>query len=261
MSSSGLARPPPSPEGGAIHPVDAVVLAAGRGVRLGDLTRATPKVLVEVNGRALLDYHLDALRAVGVRRVVLVVHHFAEQVRRHVDDGRRFGLRVEGVHQPEPLGTGDAVRVAGPRVETDPFLLCYADVFLPNEPAVLRTMLVDAAPKIAAARVPDGGRYGRLLTREENGKLRLVGLEEKDGRRTPALVNAGIYLLPRSILARVATISRSARGEYEFTDAIREFVATGGALSVVPVVDWVDAGTVESLARADALARRQLPSR
>ena len=259
MSPSGRIRPDSEPAAGAIAPVDAVVLAAGRGVRLGDLTRTTPKVLVEVNGRPLLDYHLDALRAVGVRRVVLVVHHFAEQIRGHVDDGRPFGLRVESVLQPEPLGTGDAIRVAGPRVETDPFLVCYADVFLPNEPAVLRAMLDDDVPKIAAAHVPDGGSYGRLLTREDRGERSLVGLEEKDGRRTPALVNAGIYLLPRSILARVATISRSARGEYEFTDAIREFVATGGALRVVPVADWVDAGTVESLARAEELARRQLP--
>ncbi len=259
MSSPGRARPPSDPGGGAIPPVDAVVLAAGRGVRLGDLTRTTPKVLVEVNGRPLLDYHLDALRAVGVRRVVLVVHHFAEQIHRHVADGRPFALRVESVHQPEPLGTGDAVRVAGPRVETDPFLLCYADVFLPNEPAVLRAMLVDALPKIVAARVSDGGSYGRLVTREDRGELFLVGLEEKDGRRTPALVNAGIYLLPRSILPRVATLARSPRGEYELTDAIREFVATGGALRVVAVSDWVDAGTVESLARAEVLARRQPP--
>ena len=257
MSLSGRVRPGSDSDGGTIAPVDAVVLAAGRGVRLGELTRTTPKVLVEVNGRPLLDYHLDALRAVGVRRVVLVVHHFAEQIHRHVDDGRPFALRVESVHQPEPLGTGDAVRVAGPRVETDPFLLCYADVFLPNEPAVLRAMLADASPKITAAQVPDGGSYGRLLTREDRGELFLAGLQEKDGRRTPALVNAGIYLLPKSILPRVATIARSTRGEYEFTDAIREFVATGGKLRVVAVSDWVDAGTAESLARADVLARQK----
>jgi UDP-N-acetylglucosamine diphosphorylase / glucose-1-phosphate thymidylyltransferase / UDP-N-acetylgalactosamine diphosphorylase / glucosamine-1-phosphate N-acetyltransferase / galactosamine-1-phosphate N-acetyltransferase len=252
--TDGPPRPPraPVPVAGEI---DALVLAAGRGVRLGALTASTPKVLLPVDGRPLLDYHLDALRSVGIRRVVLIVHYLAEQIDRHVDGGRAFGLDVTSVHQSEALGTGDAVRVASPYIRSDPFLVCYADTFLPAEGALLASFLSDATPKIAGAQVADGGSYGRLATAGAGDELRLVGLEEKDGRPVPALVNAGLYLLPRSMLELVAGLPRSVRGEYELTDAIRLFVARGGTVRVVPVADWVDAGTEESLARANQLAR------
>ncbi len=248
----GTSREARVPRGSA----DAVVLAAGRGVRLGALTERTPKVLLEVDGRALLDYHLLALRRVGVRRVILVVNYLAEQVERHVDGGRPFELDVTTVRQPEPRGTGDAVRVAIPFVRTDPFLVSYADVFLPNEDVVLQELLVDDRAKIVAAEVPNGGSFGRLSTRREGEHVLLEGLEEKDGRAVPALVNAGLYLFPKSILTTVAGLTPSVRGEYELTDAVRAFVGHGGEMHVVSVSDWVDAGTAESLARAGELARR-----
>ena len=235
---------------------DAVVLAAGRGVRLGVLTASTPKVLLPVNHRPLLDYHLEALASVGVRRVAVVVHYRAEQVEQHLEGGRPFGLEVTSLHQSQPLGTGDAVRVASDWVRSDPFLVCYADVFVPGEADLLRTFLSDDTPKMAAAWVSDAGNFGRLSTREEDGALHLRDIEEKDGRPVPALVNAGLYLLPRSLLERVARLPRSARGEYELTDAVRAHVTAGGTVRVIPVEDWVDAGTEASLTRANALALR-----
>ncbi len=233
--------------------VDALVLAAGRGVRLGALTQSVPKVLLTVRGRPLLDYHLEALRKAGVRRVGLVVHHLAEQVERHVRTGEGFGLEVTSVRQAEPRGTGDAVRSASSWIRSDPFLVCYADVFVPTEPELLRDFLTDPTPKIAAARVADGGNFGRLRTRPDAEGLSLVDIEEKDGRPGPALVNAGLYLLPRSVLDHVGRLAPSERGEYELTDAVRSFVASGGTVRVVPIDDWIDAGTVESLARANEL--------
>lgn len=256
MSASGDARPLPSRLGTPARELDAVVLAAGRGVRLGALTRSTPKVLLLVNRRPLLDYHLEALRSVGVRRVSMVVSYRAEQIEQHVDGGRPFGLEVTSVRQPEPLGTGDAVRVASPQIRSDPFLVCYADVFVPGEDSLLRAFLADDTAKIAGARVANGGSYGRLLTKEERGELRLAGIQEKDGQPSPALVNAGLYLLPKSLLGLIARLPRSPRGEYELTDALREYVAQGGTVRVVPVEEWVDAGTEESLARANELSLR-----
>lgn len=255
MSRGRRAPQESGPGSSPLGRVDAVVLAAGRGIRLGKLTETTPKVLVPVNGRPLLDYHLEALRAAGIRRVLLVVHYRAEQVEQHVDRGRPFDLDVEVVRQSEPLGTGDAVRVAAPEIRTDFFVVCYADTFVSGEARLLKELLADSTSKIVAAQVPDGGSYGRLETREVRGRLELVDLREKDGRPVAALVNAGLYLLPRSILPLVAALPRSVRGEFELTDAIRNYVVTGGVLRVVPVSEWVDAGTRESLARAEALAR------
>jgi len=233
---------------------EAVVLAAGRGVRLGALTASTPKVLLAVHHRALLDYHLEALSSVGVRRVWLVVGYRAEQVEQHVGDGRRFGLEVMCLNQGEPRGTGDAVRVAGPRIRSDPFLVCNGDVFVADEASVLGGFLADDVPKVAGAWVTDAGAYGRLLTHETSGELRLAGIEEKDGHPTAAWVNAGLYLLPRALLRWVDGLGRSPRGEFELTDALRAYVARDGTVRVVPVGAWVDVGTVENLALANQLA-------
>lgn len=256
MSGSVNGRDPKSQDRGPPQGVEAILLAAGRGVRLGSLTRSLPKVLLPVNGRPLLDYHLEALRSVGVRRVSLVVSYLADRVERHVDEGRSFGLDVVSVRQHEPLGTGDAVRVGGSQIQSDPFLVCYADIFVPEEASLLRELLADGEAKITGAQVPDAGGFGRLMTRNEGGELRLVGIREKDGQRSPGLVNAGYYLLPRSLLAVVADLPRSPRGEYELTDALVEHVRRGASVRVVPVKAWVDAGTPENLALANELARR-----
>jgi UDP-N-acetylglucosamine diphosphorylase / glucose-1-phosphate thymidylyltransferase / UDP-N-acetylgalactosamine diphosphorylase / glucosamine-1-phosphate N-acetyltransferase / galactosamine-1-phosphate N-acetyltransferase len=256
MSDSGNTGPSRSKSMPAVPGVEAVVLGAGRGVRLGALTESTPKVLLQVGHRPLLDYHLEALRSVGVRRVWMVVSYLAEQIEKHVDGGRRFGLDVTYVRQTEPLGTGDAVRAASSHIRSDSFLVCYGDVFVPSEASLLPTLLSDATPKIAAAWVPNGGSYGRLVTKEMAGELWLAGISEKDGLPGPALVNAGIYLLPKTLLTLVAELPRSPRGEYELTDALRSYVVQGGKIRVVPVEPWVDIGTEANLALANELASR-----
>jgi UDP-N-acetylglucosamine diphosphorylase / glucose-1-phosphate thymidylyltransferase / UDP-N-acetylgalactosamine diphosphorylase / glucosamine-1-phosphate N-acetyltransferase / galactosamine-1-phosphate N-acetyltransferase len=239
--------------------IDAAVFGAGRGVRLRPLTDTIPKVLVPIRGRPLLDYHLAALRGEGIRRVALVVHYRSEQIREHLGDGRAFGLDLRYVHQPMPRGTGDALRVARPEIHSDPFVVCYADVFFPDEAAILRALLASDRPKVVAARVEDAGSYGRLVTATREGREVLVDLVEKDGRPTPALVNAGLYLLPSRLWELVEQLTPSPRGEYELTDAVRSFVQSGGTVEVIEAPAWVDIGSPESLRRADELAGRVDP--
>jgi UDP-N-acetylglucosamine diphosphorylase / glucose-1-phosphate thymidylyltransferase / UDP-N-acetylgalactosamine diphosphorylase / glucosamine-1-phosphate N-acetyltransferase / galactosamine-1-phosphate N-acetyltransferase len=232
---------------------DAVLLAAGRGVRLRPLTDSLPKVLVPICGRPLLDFHLQALSRAGIERVVLIVGYRGDEVRTFVGDGSRFGLEAHFVEQSPPRGTGDALRVAREEVRTDQVLICYGDVFLLDELEVLRRLLSDREPKIVAASVPDGGGLGRLLTAERAGRTVLVGLREKDGQRTPGLVNAGVYLLPRRIFNLVDRVPLSPRGEIELTDAVLAYALQVGAVRVVPAGGWFDIGDLKSLANAEAL--------
>jgi len=239
--------------------IDAVVFGAGRGVRLRPLTDTLPKVLVPVCGRPLLDYHLAALQEVGIRRVALVVSYRADQIRAHLGDGASYGLDLHYVLQPSPRGTGDALRVARSEIRSDPFVVCYADVFFPDEAAILRDVLANDRPKIVAARVEDAGSYGRLITTTQEGREVLVDIVEKDGRPTSALVNAGLYLLPSHLWDLVDRLTPSPRGEYELTDAVRSFVKGGGTIEVVEARAWVDIGSPESLRRAVELAQRTDP--
>ncbi len=107
-------------------PTHAMVLAAGLGLRLRPLTETTPKPLIEVAGRTLLDRALDALVAVGVGDAVVNCHHLADQIERAV--ATRTAPRIRVSREPELLETGGGIAKALPLLGPDPFYSVNADV-------------------------------------------------------------------------------------------------------------------------------------
>ena len=234
---------------------EAVVLCAGAGKRLAPLTDRIPKVLVPVGGEPLLGHHLSALRSVGIRRAVLVVGHTSSAVREFLGSRSNFGLEIKYCEQPEPLGTGDAVRRGAAMVGSDPFLVVYADVFSPSLADVFGRLLVSSEPKIAVARVEDTSEYGRIEGGPGPEGPFLVRIVEKDGRHVPGLVNAGLYLLPRSIETPLNRLSPSRRGEIELPEALEREIESGVRFRIVEIGDWIDVGNLERLARAESWQR------
>lgn len=107
----------------------AMILAAGLGKRMRPLTDHCPKPLLEVAGRPLLQYHLEALAAGGIEQVVINLAYRGEQIREFVGDGGRFGLSVVYSCEPKPLETGGALLKALPLLGSAPFLLVNGDVW------------------------------------------------------------------------------------------------------------------------------------
>jgi MurNAc alpha-1-phosphate uridylyltransferase len=108
----------------------AMILAAGRGERLRPITETMPKALVEVDGRSLLEHHLDAVRAAGIRTVVINLGWHGEQIAARIGSGRRYGVDV--IYSPEGddiLETGGGIRRALPVLGREPFVVINADVF------------------------------------------------------------------------------------------------------------------------------------
>jgi MurNAc alpha-1-phosphate uridylyltransferase len=111
--------------------MQAVILAGGLATRMQPRTLTVPKILLDVGGRPFADLQLETLAKCNYQRVVLCIAYLGEQVRAHVGDGARFGLRVEYSEEgPELLGTGGALRAATPLLE-DTFLVTYGDSYLP----------------------------------------------------------------------------------------------------------------------------------
>jgi MurNAc alpha-1-phosphate uridylyltransferase len=107
-----------------------MILAAGRGERLRPLTDETPKSLVDVGGRSLLERHLDHVRAAGIRTVVINLGWLGDKIIERVGSGRRYGLEV--VYSPEGdniLETGGGIFKALPTLGDEPFLVINADIF------------------------------------------------------------------------------------------------------------------------------------
>src|SRR5712671_242507 len=104
----------------------AVILVGGRGTRLGELTRTIPKPMLPVGGRPFLEYLLQLLRREGFTRVLFCTSHLAEAVQDHFGDGSRFGLTAGYTREPQPLGTGGALRFAREHLD-EQFLVLNGD--------------------------------------------------------------------------------------------------------------------------------------
>jgi MurNAc alpha-1-phosphate uridylyltransferase len=108
----------------------AMILAAGRGERMRPLTDACPKPLLKVNGKALIDYHLESLALCGIHEVVINTAWLGQQVTTHVGNGSRWGLNIQFSHEGWPaLETGGGIFNALPLLGNEPFLVINGDVF------------------------------------------------------------------------------------------------------------------------------------
>lgn len=107
----------------------AMILAAGRGARMRPLSDALPKPLLVVNGKALIDWHLEKLADAGFREIVINVSYRAEAIMAHVADGTRYGVAVRYAHEPTPLETGGGVATARDFLGADWFALVSADIY------------------------------------------------------------------------------------------------------------------------------------
>jgi NDP-sugar pyrophosphorylase family protein len=181
--------------------IDAVILAGGLGTRLRPVVSDRPKVLAEVHGRPFLAYLLDHLARAGVREVVLCTGYRGERIRAAF--GEAYGsTRLRYSQEASPLGTGGALRQALPLLRSDTCLVVNGDSFCD---AKLREVLVwhrrcNAQVSLVLTEVPAAGRFGRVLVDEQG---RLVRFTEKGPQVGPGWINAGIYMLERSLLAGI----------------------------------------------------------
>jgi dTDP-glucose pyrophosphorylase len=184
--------------------------------------------------------------------MIFVVSYRADAVREFVGHEFADTIRADFVTQPTARGTGDALRHAAKHALSDPFLLGYGDVFFRHPDVMLDRLIETPSPKIVAMQVPDTSPFGTIVA-EGAGLMRfLKEIREKEGKHVPGLVNAGWYLLPRSLLPILDSLSPSPRGEIELTDALTRFVKGGGRIEVVVIDGCLDIGTPENLAAANA---------
>jgi len=177
--------------------VQAIVLAGGLGTRLRGVVPDLPKPLAPVSGRPFLAIVLEQLRSQGFSLAVLSVGFRHELIRQAF--GERFGgLAIDYAVEDRPLGTGGAIRLAARACsEPDVFVLngdSYADLDFADMQA--RHCEAHVPLTVCAVEVPDAARYGRILVRDD----RITGFSEK-GAAGPGLINAGIYLMRRNLLA------------------------------------------------------------
>ena len=108
----------------------AMVLAAGQGTRLHPLTEHTPKALVPVAGRPMIDYSLLLLKRYGIRDIMINLHHLGDQIESYLGDGKQLGLQITYSKEPELLDTGGGLLKAKPFFQDGTFIVINTDVLI-----------------------------------------------------------------------------------------------------------------------------------
>jgi NDP-sugar pyrophosphorylase family protein len=234
----------------------AVVLAAGRGTRMGTLTAHTPKPLLTVAGEPMIERVLRGFAAGGVRDAVVVTGYLGDQIEARLGDGGRLGLSLTFRRQERPDGTARALLLAESLIAGVPFAVSWGDILVPI--AFYRELLgayerqpCDAL--LAVNPVDDPWRGGAVYVDADG---RVERLEEKPPRGTSTTPwnNAGIMAFGPEALDYAHQVAPSDRGEYELPQAVAQMVRDGRDVRALPVRGaWSDVGTPEDLAAAQAL--------
>lgn len=220
--------------------LSAVIMAGGYGTRLLPLTERTPKPMLPVGDRPLLELTIARLRAAGVRRVQVATHHLAEQIAEHFGDGSGFGVDISYLSESQPMGTAGALASLGAPDGT--LLVINGDVLTGlNFDEMLRFHRKQGAELTVGLRaytvdVP----YGVV----DCDGPRVKGLREKPSHGV--LVNAGVYLLEPSACRLVPDDRRC-----DMTDVIQLLLDAGRVVAGFPIVEyWLDIGRPADYARA-----------
>jgi dTDP-glucose pyrophosphorylase len=228
----------------------AVVLAAGRGTRMRELTADLPKPMIKVRGKPVLQHIVEGLRDAGMHEFLIVVGYRGDTVRNFLGDGSRCNIAIQYATQTVQDGTGRVVDLARDFVGDSPFILSYGDILV--DPANYKHVvdLPDAVEAIiTVTRGEDVSKGGAVFVNEQ---MDLVDIREKSkpDQTTSPWYNAGIYAFRSSIFEFTEKLKPSPRGEYELTDAIRDLAQSRKKVKALELTgEWADVRDPEVLAR------------
>jgi N-acetyl-alpha-D-muramate 1-phosphate uridylyltransferase len=218
----------------------AMILAAGRGERLRPLTDHTPKPLVPVRGKPLIEWHLEALARAGVDEVVINLSWLGARISTALGDGARWGLRIRYSDEgPVALEPGGGLFRALPLLGPEPFLVVNGDVFTDIDVGRLRLQPGDHAQLVLVPNPPqhpagDFGLQGGRVCEADAGRLTYSGI----GVYTPAL------------------FAGCTDGRFPLLPLLRRAIAAGRLGGERHDGEWNDVGTLERLRQVDAAGGR-----
>ncbi len=215
----------------------AVILAAGRGTRMKELTDELPKPMVAVKGRPILESIVRGLVANGVTDILIVIGYRKEVIIDYFGEGSDFGCRIFYVEQIVQDGTGRVVDLAKEFAGSDPFILSYGDILVPAESYAPLVDLTGLDGKLTV-KIDEDVRKGGAVFVEDGLVTNLIEKPKPDEPTSP-YYNAGIYVFSPVIFQYTAELVLSPRGEYELTDAIAAQVRDGLRIDAVELSgDW-----------------------
>ncbi len=224
----------------------AVILAAGKGMRMGELTNNRPKPLIPIHGKPFLGYILDALKEAHIREIGIIVHYLKDQIITYVDTTYKGAFDVTYIEQRSMLGTGDAIAAAESFTDGSPFIVISGDNYYSLRD-IQQLIQAKEDCTVCGTRSECPEKYGVL--EYQGTKLRRI--IEKPVHPPSNIINAGLYKFTSLIFPALKHIKPSISGEYYITDAINILAKEQNVHVMILQDSWIDLGCPADIARAE----------
>jgi NDP-sugar pyrophosphorylase family protein len=246
--------------------VKAIILAAGKGTRMRELTNELPKPMLKVHDKPILEHIIEGIKAAGVRDIFIVTGFKAEVIENYFGNGDKWKLRIAYGRQVVQDGTGKAPELAKDFIGASPFFLSYGDILVKSETyqqmvhrynedyfsGVITVTGSEDVTKGGLVFFDDKFCLKRLVEKPSAAQIKdlVAGGWLKPG--DTAWYNAGIYIFRPSLFEFTAKVQKSPRDEYELTDAVSALVAAHHPLAGMEIAGrWVDVRDPEVLERLE----------
>jgi len=235
-----------------------IVLAGGTGSRLLPLTKVTNKHLLPVGQKPMIFYPIEKLTGIGIEEILIVtgVEHMGDVVSL-LGSGKGFGCRFTYKVQDQAGGIAQALALAENFARNQSVAVILGDnIFQANLKTYAEKFIAQGAgARILLKQVPHPQRFG--VAELSDGKI--LGIEEKPDQPKSDYAVTGVYFYDGAVFEIIRTLRPSARGEFEITHVNDAYIAKGQL--AYDIIDgwWTDAGTFESLTRANELVAEEPP--
>lgn len=225
-----------------IIPVDAVLMAGGEGKRLRPLTESTPKPLLKVGDKPIIEYNIDRLGKVGVKNIYLSVNYLADQLRAYFKDGSDKRLNIKYVQEDKPLGTIGSILLVD-KFKHDDIIVMNSDLLTNIDFADFYKTFKDSRAEMAVAVTPYHVDIPYAVM-DVNGENEVKSLKEKP--RYTYYSNAGIYILKKELLKMIPRDTF-----FDITDLMDKVLEMNLKLITYPINGyWLDIGKHEDYKKA-----------
>jgi len=223
-------------------PNTAILMAGGLGSRLNTLTARTPKPMLNIGGKPILQLILEQFRRAGVSRFIISLNYKAEVIKDYFQDGAQFDVQIRYLEETERMGTAGCLSLLD-EPPTQPFFVMNGDILTDLDPHELlqHHQSVGAAATVCLHRYQTALPYGVVSI--DQGRMKAV--EEKP--KTTYDINAGIYVLNAQCLSLIP------RGQlFDMTSLLDRLLAENQVVGAYPLPGfWIDVGNLEDLQRAN----------
>ena len=198
-----------------------VLLTAGEGTRMRPLTLTRPKTMLQVGGKPILQYNMEALRDAGIKDIIMVVGYKKEAIGDYFGNGSSFGVNITYITQEKRLGTAHAINSVHDMIDEE-FIVLNGDIIV--DPELIVDLIVkyeseEASSILMLTEVEDPSSFG--VVEIENDIIKNIVEKPAPGEAPSNLINAGIYLFDKTIFDAIDKTEKSKRGEYEITDSLK----------------------------------------